>query len=161
MIIFAAQSGQKRVSTNFVRVGSMESLVNHGNRAKLPALPLQNVNQPANGKILGQLNMTIGHVYLTLVTHMWRKMWKKINMKVTFLLHWSENKQKQTKNKTKLCGDLSQQYIYQHIFRFIEMLVKFLQHCKQDYSKKWFYLPILNIYEYCVSQISLGFKFIK
>lgn len=99
MIIFAAQSGQKRVSTNFVRVGSMESLVNRGNPAKLPALPLQNVNQPANGKILGQLNMTIGHVYLTLVTHMWRKMWKNLNklhMKVTFLLHWSENK---TKNK--------------------------------------------------------------
>ena len=139
MIIFAAQSGQKRVSTNFVRVGSMESLVNRGNPAKLPALPLQNVNQPANGKILGQLNMTIGHVYLTLVTHMWRKMWKNLNklhMKVTFLLHWSENKTKTNKKQTKPCGDLSQQYIYQHMFRFIEMLVKFLNHCKQDYSKK-------------------------
>ncbi|OPL33223.1 hypothetical protein AM593_02247, partial [Mytilus galloprovincialis] len=45
-----AQSGQKRVSSNFVRVGSMESLMSNGNRSRLPPLPLKNVHYPANGK---------------------------------------------------------------------------------------------------------------
>lgn len=36
-----AQSGQKRISSNMVRVGSMESLISHGNRAKLPPLPVK------------------------------------------------------------------------------------------------------------------------
>ncbi|XP_052094977.1 partitioning defective 3 homolog B-like isoform X6 [Mytilus californianus] len=45
-----AQSGQKRVSSNFVRVGSMESLMSNGNRSRLPPLPLKNVHYPANGQ---------------------------------------------------------------------------------------------------------------